>query len=103
MKDEIEENVGKYAKEQCSIPAGMGKYIPVQMNREVQGNVETTERTVTGLILPEIVYNVRKKLGCIFIESHNSQTLDLQRGQTIYRVCNVMCSEARGARSATWR
>ena len=63
----------------------MGKYIPVQTNREIQGNflVETTKRTVTGLILPEIVYNVRKKSGCIFIEYHNSQPLDLQRGQTI--------------------
>ena len=74
-----------YAKEQCSIPAGMGKYILVQANQEIQGNflVKTTERTVTGLILPEIVYNIRKKLSCIFIENHNSQPLDLQRGQTL--------------------
>ena len=36
-----------------------------------------------GLRLPEIVYNVKRKLGCIFIENHNSESLYLQRGQTI--------------------
>ena len=36
---------------------------------------------MAGLILPEIVYNVKRKLGCIFIEKHNSEPL--QRGQTI--------------------
>ena len=58
----------------------MGKYI-----REIQGNVlvKISDKTVTGLILPEIVYNVKRKLGCIFIENHNSESLDLQRGQTI--------------------
>ena len=35
-----------------------------------------------GLILPEIVYNVKKKLGCIFIENHNSEPPELKRGQT---------------------
>ena len=35
LKDGVEENVGVYAKEQCSIPAGMGKYMPVQTNREM--------------------------------------------------------------------
>ena len=35
----MEENVGVYAKEECSIPAGMGKYIPVQTNREIKGDV----------------------------------------------------------------
>ena len=39
LKDGVEENVGVYAKEQCSIPAGMGKYIPVQTNHEIQGDV----------------------------------------------------------------
>ena len=84
VQDGVDENCGIHAKEKCSIPAWMGKYIPVQMNREIQGNVlvETTERTVTGLILPEIVNNVRKKLRCIFIENLNSQPLDLQQGQT---------------------
>ena len=28
LQDGVEENIGVYAKEQCSIPAGMGKYIP---------------------------------------------------------------------------
>ena len=45
--------------------------------------METNDRTVTGLILPEIVYRVKRTLGCIFIENHNSKPLDLQRGQTI--------------------
>ena len=39
LKDGVEKNVRVYAKEQCSIPAGMGKYIPVQINREIQGDV----------------------------------------------------------------
>ena len=33
LKERTEEEVGVYAKEECSIPAGMGKYIPVQTNR----------------------------------------------------------------------
>ena len=51
----MEENVRVYAKEQCSIPAGMGKTIPVQTNREIQGNglVKINDKTVLGLILPE--------------------------------------------------
>ena len=36
-----------------------------------------------GLILPAIVYKVKRKLCCIFIEHHNSESLYLQRGQTI--------------------
>ena len=60
-------------------------YIPVQTNLEILGDVlvKISDKTVTGLILPEIVYNVLRKLGCIFIENHNSESLDLQRGQTI--------------------
>ena len=44
------------------------KYIPVQTNREIQGDVfvEKSDKTVKGLILPEIVYKVKRKLGCIF-------------------------------------
>ena len=34
-----EEATGVYAKEVCSILAGMGKYIPVQTNREITGEV----------------------------------------------------------------
>ena len=45
--------------------------------------IEISDKTMTGLILPEIVYNVKKKLGCIFIENHNSEPLELMRGKTI--------------------
>ena len=31
----VKENVGVYPKEKCSIPAGMGKYFPVQTNRDI--------------------------------------------------------------------
>ena len=42
----------------------MGKYIPVQTNPETKGDVfiEIRDKTATGLILPEIIYNVKKKL-----------------------------------------
>ena len=43
-----------------------------------------------GLILPEIVYNVKRKLGFIFIENHSSESLDLQRGQTIGVVTSLV-------------
>ena len=60
LKDGLVENVGAYPKEQCSIPAGTGKYIPVQTSQEIHGNVlvEATNRTVTGLILPEMMAKV---------------------------------------------
>ena len=35
LQDVLAGNVGVYAKEQCSIPAGTGKYIPVQTNQEI--------------------------------------------------------------------
>ena len=47
----------------------------------------------TGLKLPEIIYNVKKKLGCIFIENHNSELLDLQRGQTIRLVMSCVVTQ----------
>ena len=72
----------------------MGKYIPVQTNSEIRGDVliKIIDKTMTGLILPEIVYNIKKKLVSIFIENHNSESLDLKRGQTIGLVtsCIVM-------------
>ena len=49
---------------------------------------------MTGLILPEIVYNVKKKLGCIFIENHNSEPLELKRGQTIGLVTSCIGTQA---------
>ena len=65
-----------------SIPAGMGKYIPVQTNRGVTGDVliEISDKTIPRLVLPEIVYNFKKKLGCIFVENHNSEPLMLKIG-----------------------
>ena len=82
LKEKVEENIGVYSKEECSIPAGIGKYIPVQTIRDIKEDVlvKISNKTVTGLILPEIVYNVKKNLGCTFIENHNSEPLDLQRG-----------------------
>ena len=55
----------------------------MQTNNEIHGHVliKINDKTVMGLILSEIVFNVKKKLGCIFIENHNSESLDLQRGQ----------------------
>ena len=35
LEERTDEVTGVYAKEDCSIPVGMGKYIPVQMNREI--------------------------------------------------------------------
>ena len=60
---------------ECFIPAEMGKYIPVQTNCGITGDVliEISNKTMNGLILPEIVYNIKKKLGCIFIENHKSE------------------------------
>ena len=34
-------------------------------------------------MLPEIVYNVKNKLGCIFVDNHNPESMMLKRGQTI--------------------
>ena len=70
------------AKEDCSIPVGMEKYIPIQMNREITREVliEISDKTIPGLVLPD---NVKKKLGCIFVENHNSESMILKRGQTI--------------------
>ena len=63
----------------------MGNYIHVHTNCGIIGDVliEISDKTVTGLLVLEIVYNVKKKLVCIFIENHNSEPLELKRGQTI--------------------
>ena len=37
LQDGVEENIGVYAKEQCSIPAGIVKCVPVQTNFVIQG------------------------------------------------------------------
>ena len=50
LKERTEEDIGGvYTQEECSI------YVLI----------EKSNKTVTGLILLEIVYNVKKKLGCI--------------------------------------
>ena len=74
----------------------MGKYIPVQRNNGIKGDllIEISDNTLTGLILLEIVYNVKKKLGCIFIENHNSKPLELKRGQTIGLVTSCVVTQA---------
>ena len=50
-----------YAKEDSSIPAGMGKYIPVQTNPEITGEVLIRDETIPRLVLPVIVNNIKKK------------------------------------------
>ena len=67
----------------------------MQTNCEIQGDVlvEISDKTVVGLILPEIVYNVKRNLGCIFIENNNSEPLDLQRGQTIGVVTSCILTQ----------
>ena len=74
-----------YAKDNCSISTGMGKDIPVQMGREKTGEVliKTSDKTVPGLGLPDIVYSVKRKLGWIFVEYHNPDSIVLKQGQTI--------------------
>ena len=49
---------------------GMGKYIQVHTNHEITEEVliEISDKTILGLVLPEIVYNIKKKLGFIFVE-----------------------------------
>ena len=97
VSERPKEAIGVYAKDKCSIPTGMGKYIPAQTNCGATGYVliEICDKNIPGLVLPEIVYNVKKKLGCIFVENHNSEPLMLKRGQMIGLVtsCVVMQDE----------
>ena len=82
----------------------MGKYIPVQTNHGVTGDVliEISDKTVLGLVLPEIVYNVKKKLGCIFVENHNSEPLMLKRGETIRLVSSCIVTQAEQGQKLGW-
>ena len=84
-----------YAKEDCSIPVGNGKYIPVQMSCEITGEVliEISDKNIPGLVLPEIIYNIKKKLRCIFVENHNSESMVLKRGQTIGLVMSCIVTQ----------
>ena len=45
-----EETIGVYAQDQCSIPTGMGKYIPLQTNCGVTSDIliEISDKTVPG-------------------------------------------------------
>ena len=56
--------------------------------------IEISNKTMTALILSEIVYNVKKKLCCIFIENHNSEPLKLKRGQTIGLATSYLVMQA---------
>ena len=62
---EVRRGCGVYPKDACSIPAGMGKYIPVQTSRDIKEEVliEASNKTIPGLILPDIAYS-------IFVENH---------------------------------
>ena len=76
-----EEVISVYTMEECSFPLGMGKYNPVQTSREITGEVliESSKKTIQGLILPEIVYSImKKKIGCIFVENHNPECILLK-------------------------
>ena len=62
----------------------MGKFILVQTNWEITSEVliEISDKTIHGIVLPGIVYNIKKKLGSIFMENHNLESMVLKRGQT---------------------
>ena len=86
MVQEMSEEVVKiYAKETCWVPAGMGKYIPMQTGCEIKEEVliEASDKTIPGLVLPDIVYSVKKKLGCTYVENHDPESIILKHGQTI--------------------
>ena len=57
-------SIQKRASRLKRLSSGMGKYIPVQTNCEITGEVliEISDITIPGLALPEIVYDVKKKL-----------------------------------------
>ena len=64
----------------------------METNCEITGEVliEISDKTIPGLVLPEIVYNIKKKLGCIFVENHNPESLLLKRGQRLVMSWVVM-------------
>ena len=57
VSERPEEVLGVNALDECFIPVGMGKYIPVQTNCGVTGDIliEISDKTVPGLVMPEIV------------------------------------------------
>ena len=54
VSERLEEAMGVYAKDDCSIPAGMGKYIPVQTNQEITDEVliEISDKTIPRVSAP---------------------------------------------------
>ena len=76
-----------------------GKYIPVQTNREITGEVliKISDKTILVLVRSEIIYNIKKKLGCIYVENHNSEPMVLKRRQTVGLVTScVVTKEEQG-------
>ena len=77
-----EEAIEVYAQEECSIPTGIGKYIPVQTNHGVTRDIliEISDKTVPGLILPEIV---RQTIGivtsCLVTQTEPGQLLEKRK------------------------
>ena len=71
------------------------KYIPVQTNCEITGEVliAISDKTIPGLVLPEIVYSIKKKLGCIFVENHNSESIVLKRGLNVGSVMSCIVTQ----------
>ena len=61
--------------------------------------IEIIDKTIPGLVLLEIVYHIKKKLGCLFVENHNLQPMGLKRGQTIGLVTS--CIVTQDVRSST--
>ena len=45
--------------------------------------IKINDKTISKLVLPEIVYNIKKKLGCIFVKNHNLEFIQLKRQQPI--------------------
>ena len=55
--------------------------------------IKTSDKTVPRLVLPDIVYNVKRKLGCIFVENHNPESIVLKQGQTIGLVTSCVVTQ----------
>ena len=99
VKERSKEVVWVYTKDACLIPVGMGKYIQVQTSCHMKEEVliEASVETIPVIILPDIVCNVKKKLGCIFVEKHNPEPILLKCRLTIGVVTScVVTQEEKG-------
>ena len=71
---------------------------PTQVCRITQERIsvnrlsEISDKTIPGLVLPEIVYNVKNKLDCIFVDNHNPEFVLLKR-QTIGLVTSCVVTQ----------